>query len=467
MEAKMKSSVTAFMKKHQLLTKGATVLVGVSGGPDSMALLHFLCSIRKEWELRLIAISIDHQLRDTESEADLGYVSKMCDRWNVTFIGTSLDVPSYKQEKQVGTQIAARQMRYGFFAEQMEKYEADYLALGHHGDDQVETMLMGLVRSANSSDFSGIPVKRDFVTGCIIRPLLGVTKKEINTYLEASEIIPRIDPTNNETIYTRNFFRKKTIPLLKEKNSNIHTTVQHLSETLGEDEQYLRAQAGKVFNEIVELDEEGTLAAFEIDVFQAQHSALQRRIFHLILNYLYNRLPKDLSYVHEEQFFALLQSDKGNVQIDFPAHLKLEKVYGKLIFNFLPEEAPPSFHKTLEVPGRVDFPDGSTVTAFYNNTYYGQDKHSYFCNKEEIALPLHIRTRLAGDRMHWKGLEGSKKLKDIFIDAKVPKKDRAKWPILTDNNGEILWLIGLKKGQPDSQKSNTSYIQIIYEKGDM
>lgn len=463
----MKSIVTAFMRKHQLLTSGATVLVGVSGGPDSMALLHFLYSMRREWELRLVAISIDHQLRDTEAQADLDYVREICDKWDITFIGTSLDVPAYKQDKQMGTQIAAREMRYRFFAEQMEKYEADYLALGHHGDDQVETMVMGLVRSANSSDFSGIPVKRAFATGSIIRPLLGVTKEEINAYLEAREIIPRIDPTNNETVYTRNFFRKKIIPLLKEKNSNIHTTVQHLSETLGEDEQYLRGEAGKVFNEIVELDAEGMGAAFEIDVFQAQHSALQRRIFHLILNYLYDRLPKDLSYVHEEQFFALLQNEKGNVQIDFPGHLKLEKVYGKLFFNFLTQEEHLIFHKTLEVPGHIDFPDGSTVSAFYNNTYYGQHKYSYFCNIEEIALPLHIRTRLAGDRMRWKGLAGSKKVKDIFIDAKVPKKDRAKWPIVTDNNGEILWLIGLKKGQPDSQRENTSYIQIIYEKGDM
>lgn len=361
MEQKMKSSVTAFIRKNQLVTSGATVLVGVSGGPDSMALLHFLCSIREEWELRLIAISIDHQLRDAQSQTDLDYVRAMCDRWDIPFIGASLDVPAYKQDKQMGTQIAAREMRYQFFAEQMEKQEADYLALGHHGDDQVETMVMGLVRSANSSDFSGIPVKRDFATGSIIRPFLGVTKDEINAYVEARDIIPRIDPTNNETVYTRNFFRKKVIPLLKEKNSNIHTTVQHLSETLSEDEQYLREQADKGFKEIVEVDEERPFAEFEIDMFQAQHSALQRRIFHLILNYLYDRLPKDLSYVHEEQFFALLQSGKGNVQIDFPAHLKLEKVYGKLMFYFFMQERVhhPSYYKTLEVPGRIDFPDGS------------------------------------------------------------------------------------------------------------
>ncbi|MBY7141643.1 tRNA lysidine(34) synthetase TilS [Virgibacillus sp. NKC19-3] len=465
----MKSNVTAFISKHQLLTTGATVLVGVSGGPDSMALLHFLRSIQKEWELRLIAISIDHKLRDMESKSDLDYVRDSCDKWDIPFVGMSLDVPAYKQDKRMGTQIAAREMRYRFFAAQMEKYGADYLALGHHGDDQVETMVMGLVRSANSSDFSGIPVKRDFATGSIIRPLLGVTKEEINAYLEAYEIIPRVDPTNNETVYTRNFFRKKAIPLLKEKNSNIHTTVQHLSETLGEDEQFLRREAKKAFKEIVELDVGGRQASFEIDVFQAQHSALQRRIFHLILNYLYDRLPKDLSYVHEEQFFALLQSDKGNVPIDFPAHLKLEKVYGKLMFYFLTQEKlhHPSYHKILEVPGRIDFPDGSTVSALYNNTYEEDHQYSYFCNIEEIALPLHIRTRSAGDRMRWSGLEGSKKVKDIFIDAKIPKKDRAAWPILTDNNGEILWLIGLKKGQPEQKKSNTSYIQIIYEKGDM
>lgn len=195
----MENIIASFIKRHQLLRKNTTVLIGVSGGPDSMALLHFLYSIRETWNLRLIAVGVDHQLRGAQSLADLHYVSEVCLKWNIKFVETSIDVPSYKRDRRIGTEIAAREVRYQFFAEQMDNFQADYLALGHHGDDQVETMLMGLVRSANSSAFSGIPVKRTFATGQIIRPLLCVTKATIQAYCKKNQINPRMDPTNLET----------------------------------------------------------------------------------------------------------------------------------------------------------------------------------------------------------------------------------------------------------------------------
>lgn len=463
----MKNKIVAFIHKHQLLTKNSTVLIGVSGGPDSMALLHFLCSIREEWNLELIAISVDHQLRGEEAQADLQYVQEQCARWKVKFVGTSVDVPSYKQEKHVGTQIAARVLRYHFFEQQMNKFQADYFALGHHGDDQVETMLMNLVRSASSSAFSGIPVKRHFATGFIIRPFLCVTKPILQSYCNKNHIIPRIDPSNEETTYTRNYFRKHLLPLIKSKNSNIHTTVQRLSESFQEDERFLQDEAAKVVFSIVTFSEKNKLASFEIDLFKSHAHALQRRAYHLILNHLYNnKLPENLSYVHEAHFFALLEANKGNVQIDFPRNLKLERSYQKLNFFFQDQVFQiPSFQERLNIPGETELQDGSKVTAMYTDTPREQAEHTYLCATEKIALPLHIRTRQAGDRMSWEGLEGSKKIKDIFIDAKIPRKERETWPLVTDNNGEILWLIGLKKGQPQLQaKKESLYVQLNYEK---
>lgn len=466
----MKNKILAFVHRHQLLTKDSTVLIGVSGGPDSMALLHFLCSIREAWNLELIAISVDHQLRGEEAQADLHYVQEQCAHWQVKFVGTSVDVPSYKQERHVGTQIAARALRYQCFEEQMNKFQADYLALGHHGDDQVETMLMNLVRSASSSAFSGIPVKRHFATGFIIRPFLCVTKPSLQSYCNENQIIPRIDPSNEETTYTRNYFRKHLLPLIKNKNSNIHTTVQRLSESFQEDERFLQDEAAKVVSRVVTFSEKGEIASFEIDLFKSHAHALQRRAYHLILNYLYNtKLPENLSYVHEAQFFALLEANKGNVQIDFPRNLKLEKSYQKLNFFFQSQTFHiRSFQEKLNIPEEVELPDGSKVTAIYTDIPREQDEYTYLCVSEEIAMPLHIRTRQAGDRMGWKGLDGSKKIKDIFIDAKIPRKERETWPLVTDNNGAILWLIGLKKGQPKIQaKEGTLYIQLNYKKGNV
>lgn len=464
----MEKKILSFIKENRLLTMNETVLVGVSGGPDSMALLHFLHGLKEEWKLEIIAISIDHQLRGEESSEDLRYVKEVCRQWNIPFVGTSLDVPAYKEEEHLGTQIAARKLRYAFFAEKMEEYQASYLALGHHGDDQVETMLMEFVRSASSNTLSGIPVKRRFSTGAIIRPFLCITKQEIEAYCAAKQITPRIDPSNNETTYTRNYFRKEVLPLLKDKNSNIHTTMQHLSKTLQEDEDFLQAEAKKLLKSVMDTDLSNKGFEFEIKSFEQYPRALQRRAFHLILNYLYEDLPKNLSYVHEAHFFSLLQSERSNVQIDFPLHLKLEKSYANIRFYFAPdEERDDAYHKKMDIPGKVILPDGSAVTAITVDKPAVEDELTYFCSMDQVALPLHIRTRQFGDKMRWKGLKGSKKVKDIFIDAKIPRNERDTWPIVTDNNGEILWLIGLKKGNPERKSNNASYIQLYYENGNM
>ena len=168
--------VNSFIKQYQLIEPNKTILVGVSGGPDSMALLHFLKkeSARNEW--RLIAVGIDHQLREDASEQDMLYVETQCKRWGIPFIKKKVDVESYKQTYKVGTQVAARSLRYDMFAEVMGVYEADYLALAHHGDDQIETMLMGFMRMTSIQGLKGIPYARNFATGKIIRPFFTINK---------------------------------------------------------------------------------------------------------------------------------------------------------------------------------------------------------------------------------------------------------------------------------------------------
>lgn len=462
----MKNSVLNFMKENGLIEPNSTILIGVSGGPDSMALLYFFYSIREDWNLTLAALTVDHQLRGVESMDDLRFVEKQCKEWNIEFHGTSLDVPSYKEKKHIGTQVAAREMRYQFFLEKMKACNADYLALGHHGDDQIETMLMGFVRSSNSRAMSGMPVHRPFGNGKIIRPFLGLTKQDIADYCLKNSIDSRLDPSNLTTDYTRNYFRKHVLPLLKKQNNNLHTTVQQLSKSLQLDEDYLMKEAETLVEEVVSLNKNENCATFDIDLLQGHHTALQRRAYHLILNYLYDELPKNLSYMHEEQFFALLNSNKANGRLDFPQQLKVIKSYRQLTISFdnkLPQSPP--FHKVITIPGRVSLPNGSVIHADFKTESHNQSKDSYLCGSNQVALPLHIRTRKPGDRMTWKGLKGRKKIKDIFIDEKIPAGLRDNWPIVTDDNDEILWIVGLKKGEPYNQTKDTSYIQLCIEKG--
>src|SRR5699024_1390091 len=175
--------------------------------------------------MTLVAIAIDHQLRGEESLADITYIKDMCLKWEITFDFVQIDVKSYEEKEKVSTQVAARTLRYQAFEQKMNEYEGDFLALGHHGDDQVETLLMSFVRTTNLSSLLGIPITRTFATGMIIRPLLTVTKKEIEHYCKKYHIQPRLDNTNLDTNYTRNYFRKFVVPKVKERHPNVHRTM--------------------------------------------------------------------------------------------------------------------------------------------------------------------------------------------------------------------------------------------------
>ncbi|TRM11129.1 tRNA lysidine(34) synthetase TilS [Lentibacillus cibarius] len=459
----MDSSVRAFIEKNQLLKKGSTVLVGVSGGPDSMALLHFLQRFSNVWNIRVIAATADHQLRGNESREDVAYVRRVCHAWGIELAEGTLDVAAYKEMENLGTQVASRHLRYAFFEKEMDRFQADYLALGHHGDDQAETMLMGLVHSANVTSLKGIPMQRAFAKGHIVRPLLCVTKEEIERYCREWSIIPRRDPSNSENTYTRNYYRNLVLPLLKEKNSNLHRTIQHLSESIQDDEAFLTTKAEQMFKEIVVVSEEEKAVSFSVSAFYNYSRSLQRRFIHLILNYMYDDYPKKLSYVHEEQLFAMMKESSGNIQLHFPQKLKVERNYETMLFHFRDEHVL-TYDFLLDVPGEVELPNGWRVTANYTNCPETEGKKVYTCYRASVALPLHIRTRQAGDRMRWNGLNGSKKIKDIFIDAKVPLNERDTWPVVTDNNGNVLWLAGLKKGLPPKQTEDGPFIQLSYER---
>lgn len=461
----MQSVVTQFMENKQMLAPNTTVLIGVSGGPDSMALLHYYCSIRKQWNLNIIAVAVDHQLRGDDSQADLLYVQEICQKWEVEFVAVSVDVKAYKREHKVGTQIAARKLRYQSFAQQMDICQADYLALGHHADDQIETMLMGFARSANTKALSGIPVTRTFHHGEIVRPFLCVTKEDIINYCEHHGIVPRIDASNQDDRYTRNYFRKHIIPIIKERNKSLPMTAQRLSESLQADEQLLQKQAYEVFLEISNFQKNNNNLSCNINRFKSYPRALQRRVYHLVLDYIYNQLPEGLSYVHEDIFFELLKGNQGNTRIDFPEGLQLERSYDTLFLSFIKENPPKDlYQQILEIPGRIELCDQAELTVNITDHMPKEDLHTWVCAIENISLPLSVRTRQAGDRMSWQGLDGSKKIKDIFIDAKIARHKRDLWPVVVDNEGKILWLIGLRKGKQVFQtKGESSYIVLKYE----
>lgn len=445
----METTVANFMKYHHVRLENKTILVGVSGGPDSMALLHMLSSRLKERNMTIIAIAIDHQLRGEESRADVEYVENKCREWGIPFVPVQLDVQAFSTAKKVSTQVAARELRYRSFQQLMEKYGAHFLALGHHGDDQIETLVMSLMRAANATSFIGIPFRRPFSGGEIIRPFLCVTKKEIIQYCQKYRIHPRIDPSNEDVCYTRNYVRKYIVPKLVEKNNRLHITVERLNESLLEDELYLLDKAKQAFAQIVHFHEKENEGSIEIgDVYKLPVS-LQRRLFRLTLDYLYHKkLPKNLSHKHEEAFLSIIQPNSQNKLVHLPNRLVMERSYSTILFYFYNQnEERTYFYKEIEtIPTDIFLPNGALLSVTYTDLQSVDDIYSFIYPAEQVNFPLYVRTRKHGDRMRYKGLQGSKKIKDIFIDEKVPRYERERTYIISDSKDEILWLIGLRKG---------------------
>ncbi|MFD2617464.1 tRNA lysidine(34) synthetase TilS [Terrilactibacillus laevilacticus] len=462
----MQSFVKQFIKQHDLLQPNTTIIVGVSGGPDSMALLHYLHSIRKEWNLKLIACSVDHMLRGDASQGDMKYVESYCKEMDILFYGKRMDVLAYKNAHHLSVEVAARECRYHVFKEVMKNHQANCLALAHHGDDQVETMLMRQVRGSFGVSLAGIPVKRPFATGHIIRPFLCVTKRHLEQYCKENGISPRYDNSNMSSDYVRNRFRHVILPFLKKENPKVHVRYQYMSERMTEDQRYLDQLAKEHVDRVI-LNESEQGLRIDIGSFLKIPLPLQRRVIHLILNYLYSN--KGLSSLHHsihiEALLQLLQTDHPSSEEHLPNGLVVKRSYNTCVFTFnIESDSINAYQSILSIPGTTKCPTGSFTVELadvYHST--SNTSNTFYLRMADISEPLKVRTRSQGDRISPKGMSGTQKLKSIFINEKIERKEREIWPILVDANESVLWLPLLRQRhyKPRGQEKS-AFIKITF-----
>ncbi|MGR3766431.1 tRNA lysidine(34) synthetase TilS [Rossellomorea sp. NS-SX7] len=434
-----------FIQRHQLIEAGDRIVTAVSGGPDSLALLHFLHMNRKEWGAEVIAAHLDHMFRGEESYQELLFVKDFCAERKIPFYGERINVEKIMEDKNGSLQETARNVRYDFLREVMVDVSADKLALGHHGDDQVETILMKLTRGTAGKGRAGIPYKRVFPPGMIIRPFLSVTKQEIEEYCLKQRLSPRFDPSNDKELYTRNRFRKTVIPFLKEENPLVHHQFQQFSEEITEDEQFLEELTREKLNKVWNNTE--VFSELDIEGFLAMAEPLQRRGIHLILNYLYKLRPSSLSTIHIYDVLGILRGKSPNASLDLPGGLRVTRAYHTCYFHFGKlESGQAPYCYELKDNNPLTLPSGSQFVLHESLLDIEScNGDCIFLHREDVALPLFIRTRKTGDRLKIKGLQGTKKLKSLFIDEKVPRHLRDEWPVVVDSEDKILWVPGMKK----------------------
>lgn len=466
----LERKVETFLEKRQVNLNHRGILVGVSGGPDSLALLHFLWNQQKNWNLQVVAAHVDHMFRGEESEKEALFVKSFCEERNIPFEMLQANIPEYMEQTGLSSQVAARERRYEFFKEILEKRKLSILALGHHGDDQIETILMRLTRGSTGKARAGIPFSREFHNGIIIRPFLCLNREDIERYCLMHHLDPRRDPSNEKTIYSRNRFRKTVLPFLRSENPQVHEHFQRLSEDLESDETFLLELAGENLKKVIINNSDHQLT-IDIEAFDTMPLPLQRRGIQLILNYLYKVRPASLSALHIEKILTILKSPHPSGTLDFPSGLKVIRSYKECSFQFHTlKNAQASLFVEMSEPGEIMLPSGDIIRMEYTDHEQVEGIGPYQCliDFEEAALPLVIRNRKNGDRMTILGMDGTKKVKDLFIDEKIPLHKRNTWPIITNQYDQIIWIPGLRKSKYCiNQTSHQRKILLSYIRNDL
>ncbi|SDZ66293.1 tRNA(Ile)-lysidine synthase [Evansella caseinilytica] len=458
----MNQTVNDFIEKHRLIAEDDHLLVAVSGGPDSMALLHFLTASAKP--IRQISVChVEHGLRGESSIGDLHFVQSYCGEKNIPFYFSRPDVNKCKKERGMSTQEAARACRYEYFEQLMKKLKASKIALAHHGDDQVETVLMRQVRGSLSG-LKGIPVQRPFAGGQMIRPFLCVEKNGILQYCSKNRIPYRKDESNESDVYQRNRFRK-ILPFLKQENPKVHEVIQRQSEQLEAEDALLQQLAEEALKEAV-VSKTEQLVILKVKHFLNIPIALQRRCVHLILNYLSQDVGQRLSVRHQDDILALLRKDLPSGSIHLPKGLRVEKSYDQCFFSTEDTVQPeaPDEKKQIPIPGMVRLKQGKIVASLSeNDEESAADPSVFLADIRALSTPLFVRRRKPGDRIAQLGLKGTKKVKDIFIDEKIPKHDRQRWPVIVDHADNILWLPGVRRSNIALVHENSEQIlKLVY-----
>ena len=435
------------VKKYlsDILNKDDVVVLGCSGGPDSMALLDLLIEFRKKLNISIVCAHVNHKLR-AESDDEMVWLEQFCLKHKIIF--EKMIINNYGDDN---FHNEARNIRYNFFEELVYKYNAKYLMTAHHGDDLVETILMRIVRGSTLGGYAGfskLVKKKDY---SIVRPLVYVTKDEILSYDKKNNIEYAVDKSNFSDKYTRNRYRKMVLPFFKEEEPNVHLKFLKYSEMLFECERFLDGESSKLYKKLYNEN------YIDIDKFKMLDFIIQNKIINNLLEEYYEDDLILISDVHTDLIKSLIYSNRSNSVIYLPNAVKVVKSYNKLYFE---RETDQIDSYEIELLDYANLPNGKNIKAIED----ADSNSNFYCrlNSSDVVLPLHVRTRRDGDRMKVKGLNGSKKVKDIFIDEKVPISQRDLWPVVVDSEDKIVWLPGLKKSKFDVSKNKKCDIILRY-----
>lgn len=456
----MRERVKSNIEKYKLIEEFDKVVIGVSGGHDSMALLYVLKSLKSEFKFEIIIAHINHGVRGIEADDDEEYVKKVAKSLDIPFYSFKANMDEYARIHKLTSEEAGREIRYEFFESVLKKEEATKIAVAHNKDDQAETLIMRFMRGTGIDGLRGM----EFKTRDIIRPILNINRSEIEKYCVEQEINPRIDKTNLMPIYGRNKVRLELIPFIENTfNSGIINTLFRTSEIMKTDSDFFSVYTEEKFKDSIKESRKLRLV-LDIEKVKSLHTAIKTRVIRRSIEEINFNL-KGIERKHIKDIVELIDANKTGKKINIINNIIVKISYDDLIFEIKEKTKDISFDYKLDIDETLDICEiGSELKA---KLYLKKDINIDFNNKlvkcfdyDNIKSELHVRNRRNGDRFIPLGMNGNKKLKDFFIDEKISKEEREKIPLVLDGD-EIIWVVGYRISEKYKVSSSTKNVLVL------
>ena len=476
-------TVRRTIDEHHMFDPGETVVVGVSGGPDSLCLLHVLRELRGEYRIHLHVAHLDHQIRGQESADDAAFVAQISEEWRIPATIAARDVPAYARERRLAIEEAARQARYAFLAGVAQEVGARKVAVAHNADDQVESVLMHFLRGAGLAGLRGMqpvspwpsqPVTDDkrsrrsgpkLATGrcerdrlsqpppdlTLLRPLLEVPRAEIEAYCRRHHLQPRFDRSNLDTTYYRNRLRHELIPLLETYNPGVRQVLRRSAKVIADDYDYLREQGRRAWEGVV-TEADGAFV-FALEPWHRLHPSLQRQLLREAIRRLRRGL-RNINWVHIEDALTVINEKPTSSIATLPQGLQLFKGYDSFtVGETLPRPDLPLLtveRLPLTIPGVTPLPESDwqvearilSRDELTEEHFSGADPWQTVLDHDRAGPELALRRRRPGDRFQPLGLGGrAKAVSEFMINEKIPAHIRDELPLVVSPR-HIVWIPG-------------------------
>lgn len=427
------------IEKYNMLTVADHVLVGLSGGPDSVCLLYLLHLLKPEYKLKISAAYIDHGLRPEDIPKEIEFCNLLCKSLDIPFHTKAVDVKTYAVQEKINLQEAARILRYASLEQISLLIKAHKIAIAHNADDQAETVIMRLLRGAGPAGLSGIhPVRKK-----IIRPLIEVEREEIENFLREKNMAYITDPSNESLKYLRNRIRYTLMPIIKSISPQAIKIISKTAEILREENDYINITVSKTLMRLISRKTDQKVELF-CNPMEPLNIVILRRALRVAIDGV--RDLRGITFEHIEEIIKLIKNGKPGDRIYLPKGIRVIKGYSTVVIT----AEPPQRLSTYEVtqPGDIFLKEASVVLSLKEIKReelpnFGDGKNTIYLDMDKLKFPLIIRARRPGDYFYPFGFGKRKKLQDFFVDEKIPRDERDIVPVI-ESNGSIVCIAGYR-----------------------